>query len=128
MAIVLTQTFLNNLQHNVLAPFLNNNINGIRLTNSLEIKLDLGVIKLDGNITDCMVGNTSISDDNEIIRLLNNEIVLDLRKLNLNLSAYYEGISDPPILADLGLITLVFNELNFSLDFIPELIEEIFTF
>jgi len=53
--------------------------------------------------------------------LYDNEFVLHIDGLTLNVTLYYEYVSDPPIFADLGQTSLVIEDLEIYFDAYPNL-------
>ena len=78
--------------------------------------IDLGVLKIDLNITSFQIYNSSISDDNDQINIKDGHVILDIRGLTLNFSCDYAYITDPPYFADIGSSFILFDNGNVLID------------
>jgi len=108
----MTQGFFNNLQKNIIIPLILNIDQLVNLTvDPYSFAGDLEIFKIDGNMTGLHCQNFSIGTDTELIQLHDGFITFDLQKFILDFTIGYEFILDPPIMADIGNLSISIDNL-----------------
>lgn len=110
LRLVITQTFFDNLQQNLLSPLIQK-LDGAMFADLIPISIDVDFMQLAANITNFGIQNCTIDDTIKFIELQENGIDITIPNLVLNLTFDYAYISEPPILADLGQTMILADKL-----------------
>ncbi|CDW90402.1 UNKNOWN [Stylonychia lemnae] len=78
----------------------------------IPVLIDLGGLKLDLNITDTKLLSGNFFSKNTFV-ITNDNFIFDLNKFSAALNVSYEYLSDPPVFADFGNLTLNLENLSF---------------
>ena len=109
----MTQGFFNNLQKNIIIPLILNIDQLVNLTvDPYSFAGDLELFKIDGNMTGLHCQKFSIGTDTELIQLHDGFITFDMQKFILDFTIGYEFILDPPIMADIGNLSISIDNLQ----------------
>jgi hypothetical protein len=79
--------------------------------NPLGFAGDIGILNVSGNVTNVFGNHISLGNDSSLIDIGNNYVIFNLSELVLDLSIAYEFITDPPIMADIGLLNISMDNL-----------------
>ena len=101
LGMVLTQSFFDNMQNNLVEPLFAS-LEGMQIGNFSPLELDLELLLLDYNITNMAVNTSRIDPSNRIVTLQEGSTKLSIPNLYLVLEYEYGLLTDPPLFADLG--------------------------
>ena len=79
--------------------------------NPIGFSGDIGILNVSGNITNVYGNRISLGNDSSLIAIHDEYITLNLSELILDGSIEYEFITDPPIMADIGLLNISIDNL-----------------
>ena len=108
----LTQNFFDDIQHNLLVPFFLNIDHLFNWSvNPIGFAGDIGILNVSGNVTNLYGNHINLGNDSSLIAIHDYYITFNLSKLVLDGSIAYEFITDPPIMADIGLLNISIDNL-----------------
>lgn len=113
----LTQDFFDDIQQNLIVPFFLNIENILNLTvNPFGFAGDIGIMNVSGNVTNVIGKNLSLGNDSALIQLHEGYLTFNLSELVLDMAIGYEFITDPPIMADIGMLNISVDNLEVLLN------------
>jgi len=72
---------------------------------------DIGILNVSGNVTNVYGNHINLGNDSSLIAIHDDYITFNLSELVLDGSIAYEFITDPPIMADIGLLNISIDNL-----------------
>ena len=101
-------------------------IDKVKFPNFLNKTLNIPeLLKFDINVTDLHISHFGYDSSNKLVDLVgHDEALFSIRDLHLLINANYQFISDPPLLADIGLFKLDMHNVTFLIRGITEFVDD----
>ena len=112
IGLVLTQAFFDDLQQNLIVPAILNLESFLNLTFLQPWFLNISLMTLSGNGTSVKARGLAIDNNTRMFQLHDGFLSMQVKDLTADLELGYEFVSDPPILADMGVVNLTMEALD----------------